>query len=129
MKPFNIIVKTQGKITVLNWKNIHFNLIVGPNHMLSQCGSLKFQSANQHHINLNQETELKSLDREKLVLEERPKKAPSPILNSCGDDCKMNKTFKQRLAERDTEIRELKEEVKRLKNKSLSKIKHMTNMT
>ena len=27
--------KLQGKMTVLNWKNIPYNLIVGPSHILS----------------------------------------------------------------------------------------------
>ena len=44
MKPPNWPVMTQGKITVLNWKNMHFNLIVGPQHMLAQYGSLTFQT-------------------------------------------------------------------------------------
>ena len=35
----------QGKMCVLNWKDIHFNLIVSPNHMLSQYGSITFQAA------------------------------------------------------------------------------------
>ena len=34
-------------MTVLNWKNVHFNLIVGPNHLLSTAGSIKFQAYNQ----------------------------------------------------------------------------------
>ena len=33
----------QGKMVVLNWKNTHFNLIVGPQHMLSQVGSISHQ--------------------------------------------------------------------------------------
>ena len=47
MKPIDVNVQQLGKMTVLNWKNIHFNLIVGPNHMLSQAGSIKFQASNQ----------------------------------------------------------------------------------
>ena len=43
MKPNDVLKKTQGKMTILNWKNIHYNLIVGPNHMLAQNGSLQFQ--------------------------------------------------------------------------------------
>ena len=39
-------------MTVLNWKNVHYNLIVGPNHMLSQAGSFRFQASNQHHRTL-----------------------------------------------------------------------------
>ena len=35
MKPTDVSVKKQGKMTILNWKNVHYNLIVGPNHMLS----------------------------------------------------------------------------------------------
>ena len=34
-------------MTVLNYKNTHFNLIVGPSHMLAQFGSLPFQTATQ----------------------------------------------------------------------------------
>ena len=43
MKPQNLNVKKQRKMTVLNHKNVHFNLIVGPKQMLSQVGSLRFQ--------------------------------------------------------------------------------------
>ena len=43
MKPRNLNVKKQRKMTVLNHKNVHFNLIVGPKQMLSQVGSLRFQ--------------------------------------------------------------------------------------
>ena len=35
----------QGKMTVLNWKNKHLNLIVGPHHMLPQIGSMDIQYA------------------------------------------------------------------------------------
>ena len=48
MKPIDASIKKQGKMTVLNWKNVHYNLIVGPNHMLSQAGSFRFQASNQH---------------------------------------------------------------------------------
>ena len=51
MKPQNINVKSQGKMTVLNWKNVHFNLIVGPLHMLSQAGSIRFQQSQVAEIN------------------------------------------------------------------------------
>ena len=34
-------------MSVLNWKNVHFNLIVSQTHMLAQLGSLSFQAANQ----------------------------------------------------------------------------------
>ena len=37
--------EVRGKMTILNWKNTHFNLIVGPEHMLSQVGSIGFQSS------------------------------------------------------------------------------------
>ena len=40
----------QGQIIVLNWKNTHFHLIVGPMHMLSQVGSIS------HQIHINQAT-------------------------------------------------------------------------
>ena len=39
-------------MTVLNWKNVHYNLIVGPNHMLTQAGSFRFQASNQSHRTL-----------------------------------------------------------------------------
>ena len=47
MKPKHKNELRQGKMIVLNWKNIHFNLIVGQTHMLSQFGSLSFQAAGQ----------------------------------------------------------------------------------
>ena len=47
MKPTNVNEKIQGKMLVLNWKNTHFNLIVGKDHMLSQYGSLSFQAGRQ----------------------------------------------------------------------------------
>ena len=40
----------QGQIIVLNWKNTHFHLIVGPMHMLSEVGSIS------HQIHINQAT-------------------------------------------------------------------------
>ena len=45
MRPTFAKKEIQGKMTVLNWKNTHFNLIVGPEHMLLQVGSISFQSA------------------------------------------------------------------------------------
>ena len=46
MLKLNPLAETkQGKMTVLNYKDIHFNLIVGPNHMLSQVGSIYFQAS------------------------------------------------------------------------------------
>ena len=35
--------KLNGKMTILNYKNRHFNLIINKNHALFQVGSLKFQ--------------------------------------------------------------------------------------
>ena len=47
--------RRHGKMTVLNWKNLHFNLIVSPSHMLYQHGSMEFQENNskqlKEHIN------------------------------------------------------------------------------
>ena len=43
MKPNSTHNNKQGKMTVLNWKNVHFNLIVGKNHMLSKARSISFQ--------------------------------------------------------------------------------------
>ena len=37
----------QGKMFVLNWKDTHFNPIVGPKHMLFQYGSMRFQAGRQ----------------------------------------------------------------------------------
>ena len=47
MKPERPHKMKQGKMTVLNWKNVHYNLIVGPNHMLYELGSLSFQASQQ----------------------------------------------------------------------------------
>ena len=47
MKPIDVNNTQQGKMSALNWKNTHYNLIVGPHHMLSPVGSLKFQESNQ----------------------------------------------------------------------------------
>ena len=44
MKPLNWPEMTQGKMTVLNWKDMHFNLIVGPQDMLAHYGSITFQA-------------------------------------------------------------------------------------
>ena len=63
MKPIDGNVK-QGKMTVLNWKNVHYNLIVGPNHMLSQAGSLKFQASNQPFTEVREEVILEGGDSE-----------------------------------------------------------------
>ena len=38
MKPVSLDHIRQGKMVLLNWKNQHFNLIIGPNHMLSKYG-------------------------------------------------------------------------------------------
>ena len=43
----------QGNMTVLNWKNTHFNLIVGPEHMLSLVGSISFQALSKTNTNLS----------------------------------------------------------------------------
>ena len=51
MKPTFENKDMKGKMTVLNWKNMHFNLIVGPSHMLSQIGSIEFQSTNNTATN------------------------------------------------------------------------------
>ena len=45
MKPTITNIDVREKMTILNWKNTHFNLVVGPEHMLSQVGSINFQSA------------------------------------------------------------------------------------
>ena len=45
--------RRNGKITVLNYKNSNFNLIVNKNHMLYQKGSLKFQDDKKVHNNTN----------------------------------------------------------------------------
>ena len=50
MKPRNWPERSQGKMTVLNYKNTHFNLIVGPKHMLTEYGSLTFQTAAQEEL-------------------------------------------------------------------------------
>ena len=50
MKPRNWPERSQGKMTVLNYKNTHFNLIVGPKHMLAEYGSLTFQTAAQEEL-------------------------------------------------------------------------------
>ena len=34
----------QGQMIVLNWKNTHFNLIVGPMHIMSKVGSISHQT-------------------------------------------------------------------------------------
>ena len=41
MKPIDASIKKKVKL-------VHYNLIVGPNHMLSQAGSFRFQASNQH---------------------------------------------------------------------------------
>ena len=43
--------RRNGKMTVLNYKNSHFNLIVQRDHMLFQKGSLKFQEEQGKDIN------------------------------------------------------------------------------
>ena len=50
MKPKYKNELQQGKMSVLNWKNVHFNLIVSQTHMLSQLGSLGFQVSNQASV-------------------------------------------------------------------------------
>lgn len=45
MKPVSLDHIRQGKMVLLNWKNQHFNLIIGPNHMLSKYGCFSFQAA------------------------------------------------------------------------------------
>ena len=47
MKPIGWPEKKRGKMTVLNYKNTHFNLIVGLQHMLNQYGSLSIQAGLQ----------------------------------------------------------------------------------
>ena len=52
-KPNYLGERRNGKMTVLNYKNSHFNLIVNKNHMLYQKGSLKFQDDKKIHKNTN----------------------------------------------------------------------------
>ena len=40
-------MKPGNKMIVLNWKDLHYNLIVSPNHMLSQHGSFDFQKSDE----------------------------------------------------------------------------------
>ena len=47
MKPMNWPKISQGKMTVLNSNNTNFNLIVNPNHMLAEYGSLTHQTGRQ----------------------------------------------------------------------------------
>ena len=44
MKPVSAMKTMQGKMVVINWKNTHFNLIVGPDHMLYQEASLRLEA-------------------------------------------------------------------------------------
>ena len=46
MRPTNPSQRRQGKMTVINWKDVHFNLLVDECHMLFQLGSFKFQEKN-----------------------------------------------------------------------------------
>ena len=45
MKPVNSMTMKQAKMVVINWKDTHFNLIVGPNHMIYKKASLRLQPA------------------------------------------------------------------------------------
>ena len=91
MKPAKKGDIKQDKITVLNYKNTHFNLVVGPDHLLSQCGSLTFQAANQS-LRVDGESLTPAQDRE-LGTEDTngdPGNVPSPSFQEQGQNQKLD---------------------------------------
>ena len=81
MKPMNWPKVSQGKMTVLNYKNTHFNLIVNPKHMLAEYGSLTHQTGRQvERLAGDQETRrpvLQKAEDRTQVLEDTAPKGPS----------------------------------------------------
>ena len=85
MKPVNPERRKQDKMMVLNWKDLHFNLIVNKEHMLYQHGSFEFQkkknevkqkdgkkyevkrSVEEDHDNCNQRLQEKDMEIKKLT--------------------------------------------------------------
>ena len=99
MKPTDINKRKQGKMTVLNWKDLHFNLIVNREHMLFQLGSFKFQEKNSE-------------------LTENISKTDKEITPVKED----HETCQKTIRNKDFEINKLKEKVKILTEKLLNKV-------
>ena len=141
MKPIDVNIRQQGKMLVLNWKNTHYNLIVGRNHMLSQVGSLKFQESNQpcrdrsgrqgaeerNQVRRDLSPEVQGAGERNLDREAAPEGQERELegQKSHIEECQTIKTsepdilklHKQKLLEKLGEINKLKKEIKRLTNK------------
>ena len=96
MKPGNII---RDKMTVQNWKNLHYNLIVNPSRMFSQQGSFGFQNSEAYYEKSpkSEEVKLKEADRSEMY--------------------EIHKACKAKLCEKESEVSSLKLEVKKLRQK------------
>ena len=99
MKPTDINKRKQGKMTVLNWKDLHFNLIVNREHMLFQLGSFKFQEKNSELTENSSKTD----------------KEITPVKED-------HETCQKTIRNKDFEINKLKEKVKILTEKLLNKV-------
>ena len=95
MKPGNLV---RDKMTVLNWKDLHYNLIVGPSHMLSQHGSFGF------HIN---ESNSKKSSENKVKIIDGGQSERYENHNEC----------KAKLSEKEAEVSSLKKQVKTLQQR------------
>ena len=106
MKPLNPGKRKQDKMTVLNWKDVHYNLIVSKDHMLFQHGSFKFQE-NKSKV---KENHLEKHEIKTSVVKDH-------------DDCN------KRLQEKDIEINQLKLKLEESKSKLNRMIDNQPNTT
>ena len=107
-------------MTVLNWKNVHFNLIVGPNHMLSQEGSLRFQQKRCPETEVASTTPSPTLPPSgKGYTDEASTEVPFRIVSGDGSSTETDshKTCKLALASKDSEILKFREQLLKLMNK------------
>ena len=109
MKPKYKNELQQGKMSVLNWKNVHFNLIVSQTHMLAQLGSLSFQAAKQASVQPPSEaveaSDIEGLDSEIVLVRKKgfvrsnPQSAAIPnfVCEKCSYEAKTEVTLKEHM--------------------------------
>ena len=100
-------------MTILNYKNRHFNLIIDRNHALFQVGSLKFQQEKSRCDEILVETIIKK----KVTFNERPSEDThndSNVIDEHIHCCREEDTCLDRKCE--SELDELKKELDKFKN-------------
>ena len=121
MKPRYKTELQEGKMSVLNGKNVHFNLIVGQTHMLSQYGSLSFQAAEQarknHHTNIKDTRGPDDLFDSQPTRKASMSRAQGQFSNQEQVEKETLDSYKLKLKLRDGEIVHLKKTIAILKNK------------